>query len=130
MKIVAGADWRDDIPFDKPVRVADIAPGDPAHCALCGAGSAPLPRDELWALKHRHPQNHAGYVRFYCAEHRPKPAPVAAPPVATRSRPQRERVAAPKRSIPVEEAPKALCPNCFVQVPATGECGICGERVA
>jgi hypothetical protein len=133
MKIVAGADWRDQIPFDLPARVADIAPGEPARCALCGADAAPLPREELWAVKHRHPKNHSGFVRFYCTAHKPAPAPapaaVPAPTTRTRARVARERTAAPRRAAP-DDAPKALCPTCFVEVPASGVCGMCGEKIA
>ena len=70
MKIVASSDWRDAIPFDTLVLVADVVPGEPTRCFTCGADSEPRERTELWAYKHRHPKNHDGYVRFYCAEHR------------------------------------------------------------
>lgn len=129
MKIVASSDWRDAIPFDTLVLVADVVPGDPTRCFTCGADSEPHPRTELWAYKHRHPKNHDGYVRFYCAEHRPviqRPAAASvAPPRggARASRPAVERRPA-KPTIP--ERQRAMCPNCFVEVSATGECGICG----
>lgn len=133
MKIVAGADWRDAIPFDTPVPVADLAPGDDARCAGCRADAPLHPRTELWAVKHRHPTNHAGYVRFYCAEHRPAPQtpPAAASPAkrsrAAASRPREDRV--PKRPAASFDVTRAMCPNCFVEVSAAGECGVCGEKV-
>jgi hypothetical protein len=132
MKIVAGADWRDAIPFETPIPVADLAPGDDARCAGCGAEAPLHPRTELWAVKHRHPKNHSGFVRFYCAAHKPAPpvAPVAAarPAKASRApRPREERV--PKRPAPSMDLTRAMCPNCFVEVSASGECGLCGERV-
>ncbi|MFT4230063.1 MAG: glucose-6-phosphate dehydrogenase, partial [Microbacterium sp.] len=71
MRVVAASDWRDDIPFETPIVLADAIPGEPARCSTCGGSSDPLPRTELWAVKHRHPKNHDGFVRFYCAEHRP-----------------------------------------------------------
>jgi hypothetical protein len=135
MKIVQGADWRDELPFDQPVRVADIAPGEPARCAECPGDAALLPREELWAVKLRHPTRHGGYVRFFCAAHRPAPpapATVAAP-APRRTAARRERPAAPRPSAAARaaaEAPRPVCPNCFVEVPPTGVCGMCGERVA
>lgn len=130
MKIVASADWRDGLSFDLPVVVADVSPGDDARCFVCGADSELIARTELWAVKHRHPKNHSGYVRFYCLEHRPAP-PRIAPAVEPRRGSSRtgERRAAPRRSTPAVERPSVLCPDCFVEVPATGVCGICGNTV-
>jgi len=126
MKIVASSDWRDSVPFENPVLVADVVPGEPTRCFACGADSELLPRTELWAFKHRHPKNHDGYVRFYCAYHVPAavlpPAP-ATPRAKTAARPAPERRAA-KPVIP--ERQRAICPNCFVEASATGECGMCG----
>lgn len=136
MRIVEGADWRDELGFDRPVRVADIAPGDPARCAGCPSDAAPHAREELWAVKHRHPTRHGGYVRFYCDAHRPAPPqPVAAPAApkrapARRTRPAAEPSRAPARArTAASDVPRAVCPNCFVEVPASGVCGMCGERV-
>lgn len=137
MKIVASADWRDAIPFETPLVVATVAPGEATRCATCGALSEPLPRDELWAVKHRHPNNHAGFVRFYCAAHvpeirRPEPEP-AAP--ATRARGQRAPRSTSPRATPARRAeaaaerPRAVCPDCFMEVSATGLCGNCGTQV-
>ncbi|WP_106815851.1 glucose-6-phosphate dehydrogenase [Microbacterium timonense] len=127
MRIVASSDWRDAVPFESPVLVADVVPGEPTRCFACGPDAEPLPRTELWAFKHRHPKNHDGYVRFYCAAHVPKVERrmPAAPATAARSasRPAAER-RAPKPVVP--ERQRATCPNCFVEVSATGECGMCG----
>ena len=128
MRIVASSDWRDAVPFGVPVLVADVVPGEPARCFSCGADADLLPRTELWAFKHRHPKNHDGYVRFYCARHVPKAQPRTEPASAAASRarsaPRRpvERLAKPV----VPERQRATCPNCFVEVTATGECGMCG----
>lgn len=132
MKIVASSDWRDTIPFDTLVLVADVVPGDPTRCFTCGTDSELRPRTELWAYKHRHPKNHDGYVRFYCAEHRPaierRPAPVAAAPGSRAGARGTARPAAERRVAKpvIPERQRAMCPNCFVEVSATGECGICG----
>lgn len=129
MKIVASSDWRDAIPFDTLVLVADVVPGEPTRCFTCGTDSALRDRTELWAYKHRHPKNHDGYVRFYCAEHRPviqRPAaPTAAP---SRGSARAPRVAPERRAAKpvVPERQRAMCPDCFVEVSATGECGMCG----
>jgi hypothetical protein len=134
MKIATGSDWRDGIPFETPVVVSEVVPGEPTRCAVCGVDSAPRPRTELWAFKHRHPKNHDGYVRFYCREH---------VPAAKRPEPVLEMRRAPSRSTPTRSAPRAssssrpaasdvvraMCPNCFVEVSATGLCGICGEQI-
>jgi hypothetical protein len=128
MRIVEGADWRDGLAFETPVRVAEIAPGDPARCVRCDPASALRPREELWAVKHRHPNSHSGHVRFYCDQHVPKPAPPAAP-APSRAPQRRERAAAPRRSPSVSETPRPVCPTCFVEVPSSGICGVCGERV-
>jgi len=131
MKIVASADWRNTLPFDTPVNVAELAPGEPARCAGCGSDADVLPRTELWAVKHRHPKNHAGYVRFYCAAHTPRvAAPVVTAPAVARARraPAAERV--PVRRVSPDAVPRAMCPECFVEVSATGECGMCGLQVA
>ena len=131
MKIVASADWRDSVPFENPVLLEDVVPGEPTRCFTCGPESEPLPRTELWAFKHRHPKNHDGYVRFYCAYHVPAavlpPAP-AAQAAPTRAKSSSSRPAAERRvSKPViPERQRAMCPNCFVEVSATGECGMCG----
>ena len=130
MRIVSSADWRDAVPFESPVVAADVAPGASTKCFLCGAASEALPRTELWAVKHRHPNDHGGYVRFYCAEHRPaaKPAPVvaAAPPRTQR----KERRAPVTRRPAAVERQRETCPNCFVEVSASGECGMCGWSAA
>lgn len=132
MKIVAASDWRDGIPFETAVIVAELSPGDPARCSVCGADSPLRPRTELWAFKHRHPKNHDGFVRFYCEDHLPPapPAPVeyvparAAAPRATVPRARRS----PATPAPVER-PRALCPDCYIEVPSSGICGMCGNAV-
>ncbi|KAA9105048.1 glucose-6-phosphate dehydrogenase [Microbacterium rhizomatis] len=129
MKIVAAADWRDRIPFETPMIVAEISPGEPARCAICGADSALRPRTQLWAFKHRHPKNHDGFVRFYCAEHVPPAVVAVAPPVHERIAPRRERRVSAPRAAAVVERPPTLCPDCFVEVPASGICGMCGNVV-
>lgn len=134
MKIVASSDWRDAIPFDTLVVVADLVPGDPTRCFSCGTESEPRDRTELWAYKHRHPKNHDGFVRFYCAEHRPvieeRPVAMAAPGVTARAprAPKAPKAPKPERQAKpvVPERIRAMCPNCFVEVSATGECGMCG----
>jgi hypothetical protein len=49
-----------------------------------------------------------------------------APPAAARAKtaraPRAPRVTAPKR----EEAPPAICPTCFMQLPSSGRCDTCG----
>jgi hypothetical protein len=133
VKIVASADWREQIPFETPMIVADLAPGEPARCFGCGADSEPRERTELWAFKHRHPKNHDGYVRFYCNVHVPvvqrRPEPVAPARARPASRPRSERTTAPSRPAHTDVV-RAMCPNCFVEVSATGECGICGTQVS
>lgn len=137
MKITRSADWRDALTFDVPLRAADVAPGEPARCAACPADIDAHERSELWAVKHRHPTNPAGFVRFYCAAH--TPAAPAAPAMAAASRPAgrargARRESAPRReSVPARapqmEITRATCPDCFVEVSATGDCGVCGQRV-
>ena len=128
MKIVASADWRDSVPFENPVLLADVVPGEPTRCFTCGPESELLPRTELWAYKHRHPKNHDGYVRFYCAYHVPAAAIVRQPPAAPAARAKSSRPATERRAAKpvVPERIRAMCPNCFIEVSATGECGNCG----
>jgi hypothetical protein len=130
MKIRTSSDWRDALPFETPLHAAEAVPGEPTRCAACGPGSEPREREDLWVVKHRHPNNHAGFVRYYCLAHRPQPAAAPAPAAATRVK--RERVSTPRRPAAptVPERVAALCPDCFVEVPATGVCGMCGQRVA
>ncbi len=133
MKVVASSDWRDALPFETPMLVAEVAPGDPTRCATCGSLSEPLPRDQLWAVKHRHPNNHAGFVRFYCADHTPEPARprTVAPAPAARKAPPRERRSTPaSRAEAAADRPRAVCPDCFIEVSATGRCGMCGNPVS
>lgn len=128
VKITTTSDWRHGIPFEIPVPLADINPGEATRCIACGADAAPRPRTELWAVKHPHPQHHNGHVRFYCSEHVPAPAaaPAAAPAqAAPRSRPRR---AAAARTPVAPERPRAVCPNCFIEIPPTGVCGVCGHE--
>ena len=80
-------------------------------------------------MKHRHPNQHAGYVRFYCQPHLPVVERVV--PVETRRTIARaERTAAMRRTPSVDEKPRAMCPDCFVEISATGVCGMCGRQVA
>ncbi|WP_345800095.1 glucose-6-phosphate dehydrogenase [Microbacterium sp. AZCO] len=134
MRITESADWRDALPFESPVLLAEVVPGEPARCAGCGPDVDPRPRDELWAYKHRHPNNHAGFVRFYCATHVPaaRRAPAAAPaPVRKeRARSAPRATAAPARRAPDLDVTRAMCPDCFVEVAANGVCGMCGRQVA
>ena len=129
MKITSTSDWRNEIPFETPMIVASVVPGDPTRCSVCGGDSQLRARTELWAVKHRHPNQHAGFVRFYCQAHLPVLERVA--PVETRRTAARaERAAAVRRPAAVDAAPRAMCPECFVEVSATGECGMCGRQVA
>ena len=140
MKVAKTADWRDGVPFDTPVIAAEVAPGEPTRCFVCGTDSEPLDRSELWAVKHEHPHHHDGYVRFYCAEHTPKIERPVAPIVpiskagarrpAARPAGSSERQAPARRPSVADEKPRAMCPNCFIEVSALGLCGVCGETVA
>lgn len=135
MRIASSSDWRQNIPFETPLLVADIAPGEPGRCASCPADAPARERTELWAVKHRHPNNHDGFVRFYCVEHRPEP-PRASAPAAPAARPKRTaaRQAAPARTSAtkpvVPERVRAVCPTCFLEANANGVCGMCGEQIA
>ena len=126
MKVAKTADWRDGIAFDVPMSVAELVPGEPTRCFVCGSDSQPRERSELWAVKHRHPHHHDGYVRFYCREHVPAaPRPVVTAPVAA----PRARRPAAARSAPAVERTRPMCPNCFIEVSAAGLCGVCGETI-
>lgn len=130
MKVVSSADWRGAIPFETPMLVADLVPGDAVRCFACGMQSEPLERTELWAYKHRHPHNHDGVVRFYCRPHTPEP-PRRVEPVAPARAPRAraERTSVPRKAAPTLDAPtRPLCPDCFVEVSAAGVCGMCGFR--
>lgn len=138
MKVVATADWRQSIPFDTPVVVSEVVPGEPTRCVTCGGESEPRPRDELRAFKHRHPNHHDGFVRFYCVEHVPviqKPEPVltvrAARSAAARAAatPRAERTAPVRRVSNEDRPPRAMCPDCYVEVSAKGVCGMCGNTL-
>lgn len=136
MRVASSADWRDALPFETPVPAAEVAPGDPARCSGCASDVPSWPRTELSAVKHRHPKHHSGFVRFYCAAHVPAVQAPPAPPVATRPgrtprapRPPREPRGATSRAA-AQERPRAVCPDCFIEVSATGECGMCGQRIA
>ncbi|MCT2087624.1 glucose-6-phosphate dehydrogenase [Microbacterium enclense] len=134
MKIVSSSDWRDAIAFDVPVVVADVVPGEPTRCVGCGADGELFDRTELWAVKHRHPKHHGGFVRFYCDAHKPAPAPAPAAPVLAKktraSAPRAERRPMSPKPTPVTDRPtRAMCPDCFVEVSAGGDCGMCGAQV-
>ncbi|WP_308491748.1 glucose-6-phosphate dehydrogenase [Microbacterium terrisoli] len=144
MKITKTADWREALPFEAPIIAETVMPGEPARCVTCGIASDPLPRTALWAVKHRHPHDPAGSVRLYCADHAPRvaaPTPLASPsrtvgatrPAGT-ARPPRAKAAAraPRTAAtpkPIEK-PEAVCPDCFMVVPPSGICGVCGKQVA
>jgi hypothetical protein len=138
MRIRTTSDWRESLPFETPVPAAGVLPDAEARCAGCADGAL-RPADELWVVKHRHPNNPAGYVRVYCSAHAPSaPRPAAAPASPVGRGTARASRAASPRSTPARTAPRrsapepvrAVCPNCFVEVPSTGVCGMCGERVA
>jgi hypothetical protein len=136
MKITASSDWRDSLPFETPLPAASTVPGEPTICVTCGADSEPRPREELWVVKHRHPNNHAGFVRFYCVDHRPAalaPAATVVAPTTASGRPRRSTPAAPRTPRQATSRPthpadrvRAMCPNCFLEISATGVCGNCG----
>jgi hypothetical protein len=130
MRVAKSADWRDAIPFETPMVVADLVPGDPTRCSVCGNDSEPRDRTELWAVKHRHPHHHDGYVRFYCSEHVPRTKAVATPQPVARSAIRPERRPAAHRHPAASDVVRAMCPDCFIEVSATGLCGNCGRRVA
>lgn len=139
MKITRSSDWRDALAFDVPVRADTVLPGDDARCAVCGPASQPLPRTRLWALKQRHPHDPAGTVRLVCDAHR---RVTSAPVIATTARPSMPTRRPGSRTTPRTstrsstrrpahpERVAAVCPDCFVEVPPTGVCGMCGRRVA
>lgn len=135
MRVAPASDWRDALPFETPVLLADVVPGEDARCFACGPDSEALPRTELWAFKHQHPNHHHGYARFYCRAHVPAapPRPAVAERPAARARaarpaPRAERTTAPARPR-VEDKVRAMCPECFIEVSATGVCGVCGTKV-
>ncbi len=132
MKIVDSADWRDRLAYDTPYRVDEIMPGEPARCVSCPAGIDPWDRAALWAVKHRHPKNHAGFVRFYCQTHLP-PRPAAAPAPIRESARRAPRATTPRApraaAVSVADVVRPMCPECFVEVSATGVCGMCGTQV-
>lgn len=130
MQIRTSSDWRDDLPFETPRPAAEVMPGEPSRCAMCPAQTPLHPRDELWIVKHRHPNNPAGFVRFYCAVHRPAPPVAAASSPSATSRRGRSEPRESVRRAAVPERVAAVCPTCFVEVPATRICGVCGERVS
>jgi hypothetical protein len=132
MKIRNSSDWRDALPFDTALRASEAVPGDPTRCATCGPTSELREREDLWVVKHRHPNNPAGFIRLYCLAHKPtvapRPVPDFSPAKAVRAR--RERAARAAAAAPtIPERVAVLCPDCFVEVPATGVCGMCGQRV-
>ena len=129
MKIRTSSDWRDALPFDTALRASEAVPGEPTRCAGCGPDSETRDREDLWVVKHRHPNNPAGFVRYYCLEHRPVTAPRAEP--APAKAPRQRRVANPHRvaAPTIPERVAVLCPDCFVEVPPTGVCGMCGQRL-
>jgi hypothetical protein len=129
MKFTATSDWRDAVEFETPIIVASLQPGEPTRCSVCGGDSELRPRTELWAVKHRHPNQHAGFVRFYCQTHLPvikRPAP---PAESRRTAARAERVTTGRRISAADEKPRAMCPDCFVEVSALGLCGMCGSQV-
>lgn len=134
MKIVSSQDWRDAIRFDAPVLVADVVPGDATRCVACGADGRLYERTELWAVKHRHPKHHDGFVRFYCEEHTPAAAPPPPAPVELKrtraAAPRAERRTPSSKPTPITDRPvRTMCPDCFVEVSVGGDCGMCGAQV-
>lgn len=133
MRVTSGSDWRDGVPFDTPMALAGVAPGDPARCSVCGPGSAPVSRERLWVVKHRHPNDHGGFLRFYCDDHAPAAAAAGAaqaPETVRAKRAAAPRLPRPPRPAPAAEKPRAVCPDCFIEVPPTGVCGSCGALVS
>lgn len=140
MRFAPAADWREQLPFETPIVLAEVVPGDDARCFTCGPDSEARPRTDVWAYKHQHPNHHHGFVRLYCVDHvpaRPVAPPPAAAPVRGGTRPARSpRPATPRaeRAAPARRANdfdrvRAMCPDCFVEVNANGLCGVCGNTV-
>ena len=82
-------------------------------------------------MKHRHPNDPAGYVRFYCRPHLLEVQQRATPADARTNRaPARtERRAPAQRTVASSDKVRAMCPDCYVEISATGVCGMCGRRV-
>ena len=133
MKITTTSDWRQSIPFDTPMLVADVVPGEPTRCFTCGNASELRPRAELWAIKHRHPNDHAGYVRFYCREHlpviQPRPTPEEARAKSVAAHRARRAPVQRSTATAASDRVRAMCPDCYVEISATGVCGMCGRQV-
>ncbi|MDN3495329.1 hypothetical protein QL996_05270 [Planococcus sp. APC 4015] len=136
MKVVATADWRQSIPFDTPVVVSELVPGEATRCVTCGVESELRERDQLWAFKHQHPNHHDGFVRFYCREHVPvvekrEPVPTvrAARAAARAATPSAVRTSPVRRVSNEDRPPRAMCPDCYVEVSAKGVCGMCGNTI-
>lgn len=127
MRVAKTADWRDAIPFETPMVVSDLVPGELTRCSVCGNDSALRDRSELWAVKHRHPHHHDGYVRFYCSEHVPRVQVTMSAPPPSPVRGERRPPA--HRSPAASDVVRAMCPDCFIEVSATGVCGNCGQQV-
>ncbi|PTT14045.1 glucose-6-phosphate dehydrogenase, partial [Microbacterium sp. HMWF026] len=76
-----------------------------------------------------------GFVRFYCELHKPAaPPPPPAPTIEQRraraAAPKTERRTASPKPTPITDRPtRAMCPDCFVEVSAGGDCGMCGAQV-
>ncbi|OZD53417.1 glucose-6-phosphate dehydrogenase [Rhodococcus sp. 06-1477-1B] len=135
MKIVSSQDWRDAIRFDAPVLVAEVVPGEATRCVACGTDGPLYERTDLWAVKHRHPKHHGGFVRFYCEAHKPAaPPPPPAPTIEARraraAAAPKERRAPSLKPTPITDRPtRTMCPDCFVEVSVGGDCGMCGAQV-
>lgn len=133
----------EDMEFERPYPLAEVNSDARAKCSRCGLSRVPRPVSELVAIKHRDAHHPAGLWKIYCPEHLPAvPVAGADAPVASRARaaasrapraPREPKAAAPKRAskpTPMVDRPPVICPRCFVQVPATGVCDGCGDRVS
>lgn len=132
------------IEFERPYPFVEVDGRDETLCTVCGPESYPWPASELTAIKHHSVRREQGIWRLYCREHllTDRGLPPEEPPkkkrtvrvagakstgVPTGATTPRSTASKPQESAP---APEVICPDCWIVVPATGVCGVCGERVA
>lgn len=105
-------DERSYLAWENPTRLSEIdAQAAPRRCTECRRSGIETfyPADEVVIVKHRHESQPLGHLTVHCSKH---------PPGRDWEGDDREAGRVNRTG--------ETCPNCFVQMPLSGVCPMCG----
>lgn len=105
-------DERPYLDWETPILLSELNPqAEPRMCTLCSrSGDGTLyPADKVVIVKHRHVGQPLGHLTLHCSEHPPG----------------RDWESGDAQVGRVNRTGET-CPNCFIQMPLSGVCPVCG----